>query len=258
MDRELYLCLLFRLGRDPTQSLLVMALWLWLEHMGHRNLISKLRSLSHNLINGLAKEAVLCLRCLEAKKEPQPRIPPGGGLPLTATLTQPPLSLHFFIRKRFTAIAGIKSILGNICCRIFTDIWSHVFRITSTSRAAMVLGFPHPLRWRREEWDAREERVWRWRAWDDVTDEDKTMFLTFSRGFPVREEEVAYLFRSEFGEKSVVGIYMGSHGNGEQTLFATLVVDSVATVDRILGGKRIAKFRVNGKHIWARKYEPRD
>ncbi|KAF7830287.1 uncharacterized protein G2W53_012620 [Senna tora] len=253
MERELYMCLVFVLDRDPTQSLLVMALWMWLEQIGHRNLIAKLLSLSYNLRNAVANEAVDCLECLEADDEVQVQVQPHTHycIPLTTTLT--PLTLHFFKKKRFTVLAGIKSILDNLCSRIFRDILWHVFgRVVPP-------GFPHPLygrlKARREEWDLRDERVWRWRPCDDVMEDDTTMFLTFSRGFPVSQEEVEFLFRSAFGEDSV---QLHMHQQEEQILFATLVVDSVATVDRILNGKRIAKFRINGKHIWARKYERRD
>lgn len=107
--------------------------------------------------------------------------------------------------------------------------------------------------------DLSDPRIWDddKRTSGDVIDDDKTMFLTFSRGFPVTEEEVRHLFTSTYGD-CIKAMHMGNEDANEQVLFATMVLNDVETLDRILNGKHIAKFRVNGKHIWARKYERRD
>lgn len=267
IDREVFFCLVTRLARDPAQSLLVMALWLWLESIGYHNIISKLVGLSDPLINALAIEAVTCLRCLELENI---RIPASGGLPLTSTLMQKDISLHFFRQKRFTAVTGIKSVLNKICAQIFTDILQCVLVSVGTSqpsryRPMVVPGFPHPLFGTFtippksfEELDLFDLRVWiNMRPSEDVTDDDKTMFLTFSRGFSVTEEEVRHMFTSTYGDCIKV-INMGNGIMSDQVLFATMVLHDVEIIDRILNGKHIAKFRINGKHIWARKYERRD
>jgi hypothetical protein len=49
----------------------------------------------------------------------------------------------------------------------------------------------------------------------------------------------------------------GNKNQGEQPLFAVMILKMVEIVDQILMGKRVAKLHINGKHIWARKYEPR-
>jgi hypothetical protein len=90
-----------------------------------------------------------------------------------------------------------------------------------------------------------------------ASEDDRTMFLTFSRGFPVLEEEVKELFTELFGD-CVESVQMETVPSSEQPLYARMVLRSVTFVDRMLEGKRISKFRVNGKHIWARKYERRD
>ncbi|KHN07041.1 hypothetical protein glysoja_023224 [Glycine soja] len=80
------------------------------------------------------------------------------------------------------------------------------------------------------------------------------MFVTFSRGIPVTEEEVRHLFTNYFGDCIKV-LNMGNADTSDQVLFATMVLKNVETVDRILNAKHIAKFQINGKHIWTRKYE---
>lgn len=41
---------------------------------------------------------------------------------------------------------------------------------------------------------------------------------------------------------------------GEQPLYAKLAVMSGSDIETILNGKQKAKFSINGKHVWARKY----
>lgn len=40
----------------------------------------------------------------------------------------------------------------------------------------------------------------------------------------------------------------------EQALFARLVARSASGIGVVLGGQRKARFSINGKHVWARKY----
>jgi hypothetical protein len=80
-----------------------------------------------------------------------------------------------------------------------------------------------------------------------VLDIDKTVFLTFSRGFPVTKGEVVYFFTNTFGVDSIKTIRMGNAKSSHQVMFATMVLNCVETLDRILNGGRIAKYCVNGK-----------
>nr|XP_004501784.2 uncharacterized protein LOC101502252 [Cicer arietinum] len=270
MDREIFSCLVIKLGRSPSQSLLVMALWLWLEYIGYPNLVSKLIDLPRILINLVAQEAVSCLNCLEFDDF---HIPYNGVLTLTSALMQKEISLQLFKLKKFTAIAGIKNVLNKICARIFKDILLRILGspymgklLPYAYRPVIVPGFPHRLfgdfnspPTNFVQLDLSDPRIWnKNRLFDDVLDGEKTIFLTFSRGFPVTEEEVKFVFTSTFGINCIKNLQMGNKGLRDQTLFATMVVNDVETLDRILNGKHIAKFRINGKHIWARKYERRE
>jgi hypothetical protein len=274
MDRELFCFLIFKLHREVTQSLLVMALWLWLEKVGCHNLIKKVSILSGTLINALVSEAVTCLQILEMDN---PIIPIGGGLPLTKIITQKEISLQMFNMKRYTSVTGIKIVLNQICARIFDDILQIVLKRqniiatqgttsrTHTPNIPLTLpGFPHPLFGtfdlspRTENINLSDERIWiEKRPYDDATNDDRSLFLTFSRGFPVSEMEVRCLFTTNYGD-CIQSLTMGGNKNqGEQPLFAVMILKMVEIVDQILMGKRVAKLHINRKHIWARKYEPR-
>ncbi|XP_057755416.1 uncharacterized protein LOC130974563 [Arachis stenosperma] len=239
-----------------------MGVWLWLEYTNYPNIISTMMQLSDSLVKSLSNEALTCLDTLAAFENPP--IPKDGGLPLTKILVQKDITLKLFIMKRYTAIAGIKSVLNNICARVFKDIFTSRAR-SSNSRPFVVPGFPHPLFGDFvvpngvEDLDLLDAKIWSNKGpCDDVTEEDKTMFITFSRGFPVSEEEVRELFITDYGYGSVVEIVMGNYAANNQSMFATMVLNGVAMVDEILQGLRLAKLRANGKDIWVRKYDRRN
>ncbi|MED6170450.1 hypothetical protein PIB30_031002 [Stylosanthes scabra] len=249
-----------------------MALWLWLEYTGYPNIIFTMMQLSDSMILSLSKEAMMCLDTLGAIQNPI--VPNDGGLPLTKILIQKHIYLDLFIMKRYTAIAGIKSVLNNIYARIFKNILQTIFTSSrpsssynnNSSRPLVVPGFPHPLfgdftvPQGVEDLDVLDPRIWtNKKPSDDVTVQDKTMFLTFSRGFPVSQDEVICVFRRSYGQNSVEEIVMGKNNfeANRQPMFATMVVDEVSIVDLILKGQRLTKLRINGKDIWARKYERR-
>ncbi|QHO38372.1 hypothetical protein HN51_004738 [Arachis hypogaea] len=301
-DRSLFRFLIFKLRRDITQSLLVMALWLWLEHIGYRNLIHTIMQLQNqpSLVAAAVDEAAACLVFLETENLSSGLGGGGGGgLFLTKKLIQRDISIRIFHERRYTALAGIKSVLKNICSRIFLDIlhgnknilqkrnknnnhhkYGNVLVITSSKKRhnsnftnlSTSPGFRHtffgdiidmmmaPPPQLVEASSSNlgllhENNIWNGkRPSDDVCKEDRTMFLTFSRGFPVSEKEV----RELFGDECVESVTMGGGGggnDGRQKLYAVMVLKKVAMVDRILNGKRIAKHHINGKHIWTRKFE---
>ncbi|XP_059460354.1 uncharacterized protein LOC132189624 [Corylus avellana] len=259
IDRDIFSRLVTNFNRDPAESLVVMALWLWLEDKNYPNIIVKMVGLPDALVGALANEAVLCLKCLESNL---PRA--AAGIPLTAALMERDISLQMFTQNKFSAITGIKSFLNNICCHIFTDILQHVLPPAGANSQA---NLNHPLFGAitvvltpvSSSTGFSAGGLWDWQPADghDVSEDDRTMFLTFSRGFPVLEEEVKELFTELFGD-CVESVQMETVPSSEQPLYARMVLRSVTFVDRMLKGKRISKFRVNGKHIWARKYERRD
>lgn len=263
IDRDVFSRLVIQFKRDPAESLLVMAVWLWLEEKGYPNIVVKMVGLPDAVVSALANEAVLCLKCLESKT---PLVAPGGGIPLTARLMERDISLQMFNQNRFSAISGIKNFLNSVCCHIFNDILQRALDGTSQvilNQPLVVPSSTHPLFGaitvvpKPMGSDFSIGGLWGWQPTDGVTEDDRTMFLTFSRGFPVLEEEVKEHFTELYGD-CVESVQMETVPSNEQPLYARMVLHSVTFVDRILNGKRISKFRVNGKHMWARKYERRE
>ncbi|ESQ33230.1 hypothetical protein EUTSA_v10005525mg [Eutrema salsugineum] len=280
-DREIFAKLVLKFSRAPAESLLVMATWFWLENFGFKHIFSVIMSLSDPLIISLADEAVSCFRCLEFNK------PPNGfkQIPLTARFMEKDISLQIIYKYRYSAIIGIKNFLSTVCSRIFSDIIQRALLCplssSNFSRLCSPLnipGFPHPtfgnivvmphvVCWNNipnNNPSLIPSDLWGWHTTCIATENDRTIFLTFSRGFSVSEAEVKKLFTQKYGEGCVVGVFMPDvsgnsfNKNGQQqSLYARLVLDSVVTVDRILKGNSLNKFDWSGKHIWARKYKKR-
>ncbi|KAK2660709.1 hypothetical protein Ddye_007242 [Dipteronia dyeriana] len=276
IDREVFTRLVTTLMRDPAESLLVIAVWLWLEDKGFSSLISMMSKLSNQMVNVLAREAVSGLNCLESDRVPN--VPPNDGMYFTSRLLdRTDLSRLFFYHNRFSIIVGVKKVLNNVCAKIFTDILPLIMGIqVRLNQPIPVAGFPHQLFGDVEivrramnyvEIPAISGGDQILQLWgmpviiqeNDVSEDDRTMFLTFSRGFRVTENEVRVLFTRLYGLDAVADVIMQEIiSDDTQPLFARLILNSITTADRMLNGRRIAKFRVNGKHIWARKYERRD
>ncbi|XVF35589.1 hypothetical protein REPUB_Repub18cG0159100 [Reevesia pubescens] len=264
IDREVFSRLVIALRRDPAESLLVMAIWLWLEEKGYPKIIANMVNLSDPLLETLAGEGVSCLNCLGSKN---PTIPPKGVLPLTPRIMEKDISLQMFYQNKFSTISEIKKILHTVCSRIFTDILQHVLGSTSRlipNQPLIIPGFPNSLFGsvtivpRAMDHDFPIGGLWGWHLSNNVSEDDRTLFPTFSRGFPVSEDEIRELFTKICGV-CVDSVRMQENvACDEQPLFARMVLHSVTNVDQILTVRRRAKFRINGKHIWARKYERRE
>ncbi|KAK4799823.1 hypothetical protein SAY86_025188 [Trapa natans] len=88
----------------------------------------------------------------------------------------------------------------------------------------------------------------------EVPPDDRTIFLTFSKGYPISKNEVRDFFTRKFGN-CFEAIYMQEVSSPrEQPLYARLVVKPDWTIDVVLNGKSKVKFAINGKHVWGRKY----
>ncbi|KAL6296647.1 hypothetical protein ACE6H2_004789 [Prunus campanulata] len=253
-DREIFSRLVINFMRDPAESLLVMALWLWLQDKGF-NLMANMLTLPDTIVNALADEAVICLKCLDAKTSlnTMSRLAPNGLL-FTSRLMEREIPLDMFSQSRYTIISG----------RV---LYPNPQGFLDPNQPLAVPGFPHPVFGSvtiinpmfSSDHGIPTGGLWGWHPYIELSVDDRTMFLTFSRGFPVSEEEVKELFIDLLGFYNCVeSVQMEHVVPNEQPLYAKMVLISVIFVDKILKGNRVSKFRINGKHIWARKYERRE
>ncbi|XP_076920389.1 uncharacterized protein LOC143581503 [Bidens hawaiensis] len=91
-----------------------------------------------------------------------------------------------------------------------------------------------------------------------VPPDDRTIFLTFSKGYPISADDVTQYFCGLFGD-CIQSIHMQPVEPGSQPLFARMVVRDLSSVRAVIGNGLDGKSRyvINGKHVWARKFVPR-
>ncbi|XP_047947277.1 uncharacterized protein LOC125193512 [Salvia hispanica] len=96
------------------------------------------------------------------------------------------------------------------------------------------------------------------KATNEVSRNERTMFVTFSKGYPVNEYEVKLFFERVFGN-CIESFHMQEVSNPEeQSLYAKIVFLRPAFIRAILNGAMKAKFTINGKHVWMRKFVPKN
>ncbi|WCJ42798.1 hypothetical protein M5689_023584 [Euphorbia peplus] len=243
IDRGLYSLLVLSLWRDPVESMQVLALWLWLERVGFNNVVEKILHLPHTIINQVTDEAIVCLSCINIDGFMCQQM----DIPLIQSLMDNDISLQFFINHRAQAAQGITKLIRDVCIRALDDIMQqaiHNQRMTSPSY----------------ENKQNKDVVFVNNVRNDalLAPEDRTMFVTFSKGYPVSEWEVRDFFIRSFGEYSIESLHMQEVDKPhEQALFAKIVFKSVTNIHKILNGRDKVKFNINGKHVWARKFVPK-
>ncbi|MED6135686.1 hypothetical protein PIB30_049025 [Stylosanthes scabra] len=128
IDRELYKILVLNLSREPTQSMHVLAFWLWLERAGYRRMIEKLLRLPHSLINQAADEALSCLNFIHSTETSIRNCSYNNGM-ITVTrsiIMDKEFSFEILFRERNSAVQGVSKVMHDVCLRAFADIMNQV------------------------------------------------------------------------------------------------------------------------------------
>ncbi|XP_021762531.1 uncharacterized protein LOC110727273 [Chenopodium quinoa] len=265
IDRDLFSRLVTTLKQQASQALLIMAFLFFLEDAKDFKIITNLIGLSDNLLVAVVNEVALCINCLKTKT----LTTHGGSLHLLSRMMDKEISLKTIYDMKYTAISGVKVFLNDVCAWIFTDILIKVLPIPSNlhlNPPLFVPGFPHPTFGSLEIYLLPLNSIIPINGLlgsnknIEAPIDDRTLFLTFSQGFPVSEGEVRQFFTKMCGNciESFQMEIIFKNSSKVQSLYARLGLRSVAYMDKIMGGKHVAKFRSKGKHIWARKYERRD
>uniref|UniRef100_A0A0A0L3N4 Uncharacterized protein n=1 Tax=Cucumis sativus TaxID=3659 RepID=A0A0A0L3N4_CUCSA len=85
--------------------------------------------------------------------------------------------------------------------------------------------------------------------YDCAPEEDRCLFLTFSNGFPLTENQIVTFFTR---------VYVHYPEGGKQLpLFGKVVFVASSIPAIVLGGKEEAKFSIDTKTMWCKKFESR-
>ncbi|KAM5547217.1 hypothetical protein ABKV19_001627 [Rosa sericea] len=250
MDRKLYTILVILLCRDPVESMKVMALWLWLEKLGFRNVVKRMLALPLILINDSADETVTCLNAINGTLFSY--LSESYDIPLLQAFMTREISVHFFYEHRLVAAMGIAEVGRDVCVKALSDIMAHAIERNNlayqkATAANQSQGMLSPSNIRQQPPPVRR---------NEVPPQDRTMFVTFSKGYPVHEFEVIQFFTRLYGH-CIESLQMQEVQPFEQALYARIVFYSANTVEAILNGMSKVKFTINGKHVWVRKYVAR-
>ncbi|CAF2348187.1 hypothetical protein BRARA_J02076 [Brassica rapa] len=258
-DRALFSRLVITLRRNIRQSYQVMSFLLYLETIAPflSTLIANFASLPDAVVNMVADEVVTCLRCLSFDDFPAfvthlRRSILSLEIPYLTGVTRGYLTLIFVHNNRENILFEMKKHLTRVCVRAFEDICvrAEMYNREIEERGNAMwemsqLGFRSAV----QNGGSSTSRFSRGRA-------NRTIFLTFSRGYPISKAEVYAYFTRRFGG-IVEAIRMGGAEVNEQTLYATMELSSASRVpDILIEGVYMTKYIINGKHAWARKFIP--
>ncbi|GMH23306.1 hypothetical protein Nepgr_025149 [Nepenthes gracilis] len=243
IDRALYTILVFNLFRDPIESMHVLSLFLWLEQQACCfDLIDNILRLPLTVVNMLADEAVVCLNLIT--KAPFDASSSNIDIPMIRAFSRRDISSSYFHDNKDDAIEKMAKYVADLYIRVLKDLMERAIeRNNNLLIPADVAKIPRPFDMGRE-------------AVVEVHPDDRTMFVTFSKGYLVSKEEVIEFFTTIYGE-CIESVQMQDVQANEQPLFARIVVNSASKVELILQGAEKMKFTINGKHVWARKFVPK-
>lgn len=261
IDRNLYSFLTNDLQRDPFDSMRVMAVWLWLEQLGFKDVVKNISCLSHILVGEMANEATRCLTYLTNFNPFNPS-PDRIDLPLTQNLLGSQMTPNFFFENRGAAIMGIGKTLTDICVDALTDLMHQAIeRDTAQALAETQIAMSSFMengfsRMNINDFHRTNPRFNKGSKVVHLHPDDRTMFATFSKGYPVPERDIREFFTAMYGD-CVETIHMQEVQFGEQSLYARIVFYDPNVITVVLNGVEKAKFTIKGKHIWMRKFVPK-
>lgn len=280
IDRALFIILVRDLARLPSECMYIMGLWLWLERAGFYNFISKVLCLPPFLIDELADEAVACLSCLHIQFPIPPEL---NEIPLTHSLVQKDISLQFFRENPAAVFREIQTMVRGVCIPTLSDILQNgppgfankSFRRSimgpahgASSSSCQMRAPASPMqaptspmqrttapKYNGEGSSYRGRRPRNEQERQQMQELiDRTMFVTFSKGYPVSEQEVRRFFYRNYGD-CIESFHMQEVRRGEQALYARIVFYSPDYIRDVLKGASKAKFCINGKHVWMRQFK---
>lgn len=248
LDRRLYLILVTDLLREPLEAMQVMALWLWLERAGFYNIVKGILDFPVMLINDLVEEAIICLMLIENPVSVLLNSE-AAEIPLTQSVIQKNFSLYYLQQNRMVAKAGVEKTRKTICKRAFEDLMQQAMLRNEAQRVAES----------QQQLLIHQQTILTNSFANNVVvpADERTMFVTFSKGYPVAEWEVRDFFVKIFGH-CIESFYMQEVKDAkDQALFARIVFFRADIIHMILNGVAKAKFTINGKHVWMRKFVPK-
>ncbi|OVA08784.1 hypothetical protein BVC80_4511g1 [Macleaya cordata] len=278
VDRHLFIRLVRFMGKDAALTKMVIALWLLLEELGYKDLIRTIFSKDNSTLDAIFQEATSCLNCMDPNTGVQPT--DFNDTPLLYLLLNEPINRRYFYYNRDFLLNGLNHILNSICSVIFDEnslkaVEDPAMNLSvlgafgeGTSAQGALLGSTSshssttgPVVTTDQTLSTGASPSLNPSANPFVVAEStpkdqRSMFLTFSNGFPLRREEIFQFFTANWGP-IVEEVMIERTTRGVAPQFGRVVFNNASIIPRILNNQPTAKFFVNGKDLWARMYSPR-
>ncbi|KAI3936698.1 hypothetical protein MKX01_034127 [Papaver californicum] len=247
IERDMYRKLTLEMRKEPLVCMAVMALWIFMEELGYPKVISMLLSCQNDMINSAFAEAELLVHHIVT------RIPPPSSLidmPITLRLIDAVGSRKYIPMKNLfehgiIPYIEIKSKVQDLCGTLFEDIFREAMSGNNTTNTTI-----HSQRLFDEINGSSSSvpRVDEPQVVRVTPPNERTMFIKFSRGFPISEDQLREFFVRTYGD-CIESIYMQD---------CKIVFHAGETIDHILAGQDKVGFFINGREFQARKFEARE
>ncbi|XP_051113974.1 uncharacterized protein LOC127239731 isoform X2 [Andrographis paniculata] len=251
-DRELYTVLVRELARNPSESLIVMGLWLWFEREGIPEVIGRISSFCPKLINRLAEESVLCL---DVVRNPNPGGPTKPvPIPVLCAFLETKLYPLFLCSYygRMAAFHEVHKLVSNIYIPAMSDIMER-------ARRGELIGPGRALSLSRLNVDfgPAEDIV-------DVLDREmdryeRMIYVLFPANVEpaITEVEVRQFLTMWFG-LCVDTVHVHEAGPAELPVYARICLRSTGYLKVMLDRTNSNRVLIDGKTVWLLRSLPRD
>ncbi|XP_042513166.1 uncharacterized protein LOC122088088 [Macadamia integrifolia] len=290
MERKLFNRLVRNMEKSPRLVKVVIAVWLWLEEIGHYDLIRTLFSSGDQILNAVFDETAMCLNFIrDFASEPTS----AHDTPILSTILKELINARFFYYNRDFVREGVSHVLVTVCDIIFRDdgaveldesairpiprpfgegssaqgavlgragfLNDHTSPNIGTSSSMMwISSVPHEVAavQAMEHMTLNEQSARSSPQVEPLPQDQRSMFLTFSRGYPLRRDEIIEFFTSRWGQV-VEDVLIERTDPGVAPQYGRIVFTSPHIIPLVLNGQPTAKFTLRGKHLRARVYVPK-
>ncbi|KAF9602659.1 hypothetical protein IFM89_030547, partial [Coptis chinensis] len=238
----------------------VMSLWFCLEEVGYAGLLEKICLCDDKTVKIIFKETTSCFHSFG----PDATEPRNLDEDLFMSgLVNKPINRGFIYTNRDIIFERTTHFLNTICNVIFDK---NAAREVDPEKRVVLFRDVGECSRSQAETSTRSRHVSRPSSLDPFARpfyanqrpprDQRTMFLTFSDGYPLCREEIIDYFTKRYGDV-VEEVIMEETREKVAPKCAKIVFRNVLTIPLILGQKEKAKFCVNGKQLWARMFIPR-
>ncbi|KAL5718203.1 hypothetical protein ACHQM5_011133 [Ranunculus cassubicifolius] len=257
VEIQLFNRMVGQMRRSVAVTKLVISLWLSLEEFGYHGLLENICRSDNETVKFLFNEAVSCLECVRTSLKPPPNLDEDLAISTMANKSIKWRTIYF---ERDIIYQRSKHFNEEICNKIFDG--SAAMEVNSSKKWAELfrhLGECFGTKAANSSWDRPQSRsslnpsARPFYGNTYAPRDQRTMFLTFSDGYPLTKNEISDFFKRSYGNV-VEDVIIGDKQKREPPKYARIVFKGEPIIPWILNGEVKVKFRVNGKQLWARKF----